>query len=95
MSEEVKTTEKETEKPISIDPNLLLDCIDYVQAVTDGYAAIYQNFQKILWTLKRGGISSADAAAATVGIINTAAAKAQAMVPHKDPFEDVETEEDG
>lgn len=86
---------EENKKPelgrkISIDPNILLDCVEYVNGVTDGYVSIYQNFQKILWTLRKRGVSEADAAAATVEIVNRASAKAQAMVPHKNPFEDLE-----
>lgn len=86
---------EENKKPelgrkISIDPNILLDCVEYVNGVTDGYVSIYQNFQKILWTLRKRGVSEADAAAATVEIVNRASAKAQTMVPHKDPFEDLE-----
>lgn len=78
-------------KKIEIDPSILLDCVDYVTAVTEGYVAIYENFQKILWTLKNRGVSNADAASATVAIVNEASKKAQAMVPHRDPFA---TEED-
>lgn len=73
-------------KKIEIDPSILLDCVDYVTAVTEGYIAIYENFQKILWTLKHRGVSNTDAASATVAIVNEASKKAQAMVPHKDPF---------
>lgn len=76
----------EEKKKIEIDPNILLDCVDYVTAVTEGYIAIFENFQKILWTMKHRGISSGDAANATVAIVNEASKKAQAMVPHKDPF---------
>lgn len=76
----------EEQKKIEIDPNILLDCVDYVTAVTGGYIAIYENFQKILWTMKNRGVPNADAATATVAIVNEAAKKAQAMVPHKDPF---------
>lgn len=73
-------------KKIEIDPSILLDCVDYVTAVTEGYAAIYENFQKILWTMRHRGVSSGDAANATVAIVNEASKKAQAMAPHKDPF---------
>lgn len=86
---------EENKKPefgrkISIDPNILLDCVEYVNGVTDGYVSIYQNFQKILWTLRKRGVSEADAAVATVEIVNRASAKARAMVPHKNPFEKLE-----
>lgn len=86
---------EENKKPelgrkITIDPNILLDCVEYVNGVTDGYVSIYQNFQKILWTLRKRGVSEADAAAATVEIVNRASAKAQTMVPHKNPFEELE-----
>lgn len=88
---EGRTMNKEdTKKTIAIDPNILIDCIDYTNAVVDGYVAIYKNFQKILWTMRQRGVSEADAAAATVGIVNRAAAKAQSMVPHKNPFEKLE-----
>lgn len=73
-------------KKMEIDPNILLDCVDYVTAVTEGYIAIYENFQKILWTMRTRGVSASDAATATVAIVNEASKKAQAMVPHKDPF---------
>lgn len=76
----------EEKKKIEIDPNILLDCVDYVTAVTEGYVAIYENFQKILWTMRNRGVSAGDAANATVAIVNEASKKAQAMVPHKDPF---------
>lgn len=87
----------EEKKKIEIDPNILLDCVDYVTAVTEGYIAIFENFQKILWTMKHRGVSSGDAANATVAIVNEASKKAQAMVPHKDPFaveEDTEKQAD-
>lgn len=73
-------------KKLDIDPNILLDCADYVSAVTEGYIAIYENFQKILWTLRNRGVSPSNAATATVAIVNEASKKAQAMVPHRDPF---------
>lgn len=98
MQDTAKNSEKKT---ISIDPNILIDCIEYTNAVIEGYAAIYKNFQNILWTMRRRGVSPTDAAAATVEIINRASAKAQAMVPHKDPFEELketpndDTKEDG
>lgn len=76
----------EEKKKIEIDPNILLDCVDYVTAVTEGYIAIFENFQKILWTMKHRGVPSGDAANATVAIVNEASKKAQTMVPHKDPF---------
>ena len=76
----------EEKKKIEIDPNILLDCVDYVTAVTEGYIAIFENFQKILWTMKHRGVPSGDAANATVAIMNEASKKARAMVPHKDPF---------
>lgn len=80
----INNSEKKT---ISIDPNILIDCIEYTNAVVDGYVAIYKNFQNILWTMRRRGVSPTDSAAATVEIVNKASAKAQAMVPHRDPFE--------
>lgn len=84
---EGRTMNKEdTKKMITIDPNILIDCIEYTDAVVNGYVEIYQNFQKILWTMRKRGVSAGDAASATVEIVNRAAAKAQAMVPHKDPF---------
>lgn len=76
----------EEKKKIEIDPNILIDCVEYVSAVTSGYIAIYENFQKILWTMRNRGVSANDAANATVAIVNEASKKAQAMVPHKDPF---------
>lgn len=76
----------EEKKKIEIDPDILLECVDYVTAVTEGYVAIYENFQKILWTLKHKGVSSGDAATMTVAIVNEASKKAGALVPHKDPF---------
>lgn len=85
---EGRTMNKEdTKKTIAIDPNILIDCVEYTNAVVEGYVAIYRNFQNILWTMRERGVSEADAAAATVEIVNRAAAKAQAMVPHKNPFE--------
>lgn len=81
-------------KIINIDPELLISCAPYVDDVVNGYVAIYQNFQNILWTLRRNGVSPQDAASATVEIANRAAAKAQAMVPHKDPFEELNEKED-
>lgn len=85
-----KAAETKEKKTISIDPNILIDCVEYTNAVVEGYVAIYRNFQNILWTMRERGVSEADAAAATVEIVNRAAAKAQAMVPHKNPFEKLE-----
>lgn len=76
----------EEKKKIEIDPNILLECVDYVTALTEGYVAIYENFQKILWTLRDKGLSSGVAASATVAIVNDAAKKAGAMVLHENPF---------
>lgn len=90
-SEEHKKSEI---RGIVIDPNILIDCIEYTNDVVNGYAAIYKNFQNILWTMRRRGVSPSDAAAATVEIVNKAAAKAQEMVPHKDPFEELEEKSD-
>ena len=90
--EENKTTE--TRRKINIDPDILLDCSDYVTDVTNGYIAIYQGFQNILWTLRNRGVSPADAASATIEIVNRAAAKAQASVPHKDPFAKLPDDDD-
>lgn len=89
--EEKKTTE--TGRKIHIDPDILLDCSDYVTDTVNGYIAIYQSFQKILWTLQNRGVSPSDAASATIEIVNRAAAKAQASVPHKDPFTKLPTDE--
>lgn len=85
-----KTAETKEKKIISIDPNILIDCMEYTDAIVEGYVAIYRNFQNILWTMRERGVSESDAAAATVEIVNRASAKAQAMVPHKNPFEKLE-----
>lgn len=76
----------EEKKKIEIDPDILLDCVDYVTKVTKGYVAIYEGFQEILWTMRNRGVSMEDAAIATVSIVDKAAKKAQELVPHKDPF---------
>lgn len=82
-------TEPAEKKTISIDPNILIDCIEYTNAISNGYKTIYQNFQKILWTLRKRGVPAGDAAAATVEIMERASKRASSMVPHKDPFEEL------
>lgn len=84
----------EQKKTISIDPNILIDCIEYTNAILDGYKSIYQNFQKILWTMRKRGVPAADAAAATVEIMERASKRASAMVPHKDPFEELPSDDE-
>lgn len=90
-NEELKNSSETTEqkKTIFIDPNILIDCIEYTNAILDGYKSIYQNFQKILWTMRKRGVPAANAAAATVEIMEQASKRASAMVPHKDPFEEI------
>lgn len=91
MSEETKAEEKkEEQKKLEIPPDILLDCVEYTGAVMSGYVAIYENFQKILWTMKNRGVPTGDAASATMTIVNEAARRAQEMVPHRDPFREEE-----
>lgn len=87
---------KEEMQTLHVDPNILIDCIDYTSALVNGYVGIYQNFQKILWTMHHRGMSAQDSANAAMAIMKKASDKASSMVPHKDPFveeEYPETEE--
>lgn len=95
-----ENTQKETPKipdeemkTLQVDPNILIECIDYTSALVNGYVDIYQNFQKILWTMHHRGMSAQDAANAAMAIMKKASDKASSLVPHKDPFVEEESPE--
>lgn len=74
-------------REINIDPAVLLDCLDEVNALVNAHVQILFAVKTLLTKFLKSGMSHEDAAAAALTLHKRAADKASSLVPNSEPEE--------